>query len=110
MKYIDAEKLIFRIESIRLFPQISADYNDGCVDMKMMVLDIINSLQQEPPEMDVVSAAIVFLDALSKTPYNNKPITDAQIIVKQLLIFFETPSKYNPDAILEQDVDALKME
>ena len=66
------------------------------------LLDIVESLQQEQPEVDVVSAAKVFLDALSKTPYNNKPITDAQIIVRQLLLFFENPKEYNPDAILEQ--------
>ncbi len=57
---------------------------------------------KEQLEVDIVSAAKVFLEALSKTPYNNKPITDAQIIVKQLLLFLETPSKYNPDAIVEQ--------
>ena len=50
MKYIDAEKLIAEIESIGLFPQKSADYNDGRDDMKMMVLDLIDSLQQEQPE------------------------------------------------------------
>jgi len=49
-RYIDAEKLIAGIESIRLIPQISADYNDGREDMKMMVLDFIDSLQQEQPE------------------------------------------------------------
>ena len=52
----------------------------------MLVLDANtgqNGLQQ----------AKVFLDALSKTPYNNKPITDAQIIVKQLLLFFENPKE-----------------
>ena len=46
MKYIDAEKLKEEIESISLIPQTSADYNDGRDDMKMMFLDIINSLQQ----------------------------------------------------------------
>lgn len=62
----------------------------------------IDYIQRERQDVDVVSAAKVFLDALSKTPYNNKPITDAQIIVKQLLLFFENPKEYNPDAILEQ--------
>ena len=51
-KYIDAEKLIAEIESIRLIPQTSADYNDGRDDMKMMVLDLIDSLQQEQPMPD----------------------------------------------------------
>ena len=54
MKYIDAEKLIAEIESIRLIPQTSADYNDGRDDMKMMVLDLIDSLQQEQPKLTQV--------------------------------------------------------
>lgn len=51
-KYIDAERLRAEIESIKLFPQISADYNDGREDMKMAVFDIIDSLQQEQSEVD----------------------------------------------------------
>ena len=53
-KYIPAEKLIAEIESIRLIPQTSADYNDGRDDMKMMVLDLIDSLQQEQPKLTQV--------------------------------------------------------
>lgn len=53
MKYIDAEKLSEKIESISLYAQKSADYNDGRDDMKMMVLDFIDSLQQEQPEVDL---------------------------------------------------------
>ena len=57
----------------------------------------------------MVSTANALLEALSKTPYNNTPITDAQIIVRQLLLFFENPKEYNPDAILEQpEVDLEK--
>ena len=52
-KYIDAEKLKKSIESIRLIPQKQADYNDGRDDVKMMVLDLIDSLQQEQPETDL---------------------------------------------------------
>ena len=108
MKHINVEKLKDVIENISMIPQTSADYNDGRNDMKMMFLDIIDSLQQEPQE-DIAVTAKIFLDALSKTPYNNKPITDAQIIVKQLLLFFENPKEYNPDAILEQpEVDLEK--
>lgn len=54
MKYIDAEKLKGKIASISLIPQTSADYNDGRGDMKMMVLDIIDSLQQEQLKVDLV--------------------------------------------------------
>lgn len=89
-KYIDAEKLIITLEWQN-------------VDKKIIepVIRTIRSLQQEQPK-DIVVIAKTFLDALSKTPYNNKPITDAQIIVKQLLLFFKNPKEYNPDAILEQ--------
>ena len=55
MKYIDIEKLKDKIESINLIPQTSADYNDGRDDMKMMFLDIINSLQDEQTDMGEVS-------------------------------------------------------
>lgn len=48
-KYIDAEKLKRFVESIGLTPQKSADYNDGRDDVKMVVLDFIDSLQQEQP-------------------------------------------------------------
>lgn len=51
--YIDAEQLSEKIESIGLYVQKSADYNDGRNDMKMMVLDIIDSLQHERPEADI---------------------------------------------------------
>ncbi len=53
MKYIDAEKLVGKIENIGLFPTKSADYNDGREDMKMMILDIVDSFQQEQPEVEL---------------------------------------------------------
>ncbi len=53
MKYIDAEKLEEEIESISLNPQTSADYNDGRNDIKIMILDIIDSLHQDSSEMDL---------------------------------------------------------
>ena len=53
IKYIDGEKLKRFVKSIGLTPQKSADYNDGRDDVKMMVLDIINRLQQEQPEVDL---------------------------------------------------------
>jgi hypothetical protein len=52
-KYIDADKLKRFVKSIGLTPQKSADYNDGRDDVKMMVLDFIDSLQQEQPEVDL---------------------------------------------------------
>ena len=55
-KYIDADKLKRFVKSIGLTPQKSADYNDGRDDVKMMVLDFIDSLQQEQPEVDLEKA------------------------------------------------------
>ena len=52
--------------------------------------------------MSLESAAKIFLEELSKTPYNNKPVTDAQIITKELLNFLESSESYNPNAINEQ--------
>ena len=106
MKYIDAEKLKELIdEKWEEFTDKNAKVGGGKYDTEintyLSVLRLIDSLQKEQSD-DVVVMAKAFLDALSKTPYNNKPITDAQIIVKQLLLFFENPKEYNPDAILEQ--------
>lgn len=111
-KYIDADKLKAEIERLEVLydealknPSFSNDeaylIAKGKHRQREDILRLIDSLQQEQPE-DIVVVAKAFLDALSKTPYNNKPITDAQIIVKQLLLFFESPKEYNPDAILEQ--------
>lgn len=115
-KYIDADKLRAEIEIIRhslehrdvRFDQIKQIQTDTMSEFCKMMKETIDSLQQEQPE-DIVVIAKIFLDALSKTPYNNMPITDAQIIVRQLLLFFENPKEYNPDAILEQpEVDLEK--
>lgn len=58
--------------------------------------------KQEQPE-ELVLMAESFLEVLSKTPYNNKPITDAQAIVKQLLVFLNNPKSYNPDTLSQQE-------
>lgn len=58
--------------------------------------------EQKPVEYSLEQVAMIFLDALAKTPYNNKPITDAQVITKELLKFLEDASSYNPDALVEQ--------
>ena len=110
MKYINVDLLRAVIKEHTLFYAGQANLLDGtnALDGYDEVLAIIDSLQQEQSE-DIVVIAKTFLDALSKTPYNNKPITDAQTIVKQLLLFFENPKEYNPDAILEQpEVDLEK--
>ena len=112
MKYIDAERLLAeierRIEDINIECQKSKKPQYtlfGKINGLVQTLNIVRSLQHEQPE-DAVVVARTFLDVLSKTPYNNKPITDAQVIVRQLLLFFENPKEYNPDAIVEQpDVD-----
>lgn len=61
--------------------------------------------EQKPTKYTLEQAAHVFLDALSDTPYNNKPITDAQVITKELLKFLEGTSSYNPNAINEHKPD-----
>lgn len=72
MKYIEAERLRAEIESIKLFPQISADYNDGREDMKMAVFDIIDSLQQEQSES--TNGKFTFPNFLYARTLDNKTI------------------------------------
>ena len=55
--------------------------------------------QGEKKPIGLEYAAKMFLEELSNTPYNNKPITDAQVITKELLNFFQNPASYNPDAL-----------
>lgn len=57
--YIDAEKLKRFVESIGLTPQKSADYNDGRDAVKMMVLDFIDSLQQEQPKNRLIQVKCI---------------------------------------------------
>lgn len=116
-KYIDAEKLIAEIERHKQGAAIArfdnagenADYFLGKVDLCDDLTHIITSLQQKQPE-NIVTTANALLEALSKTPYNNKPITDAQVIVKQLLVFLKNPSSYNPNAINEQEQPEVDLE
>lgn len=114
MKYIDAEKLKELInerwkELADKGVKVGGGKYESEIYTYLSVLGLIDYLQNEQSD-DVVTMAKAFLDALSKTPYNNKPITDAQIIVKQLLLFFENPKEYNPDAILEQPEADLEKE
>ena len=59
--------------------------------------------QNQPTKYTLEQAARIFLDALSDTPYNNKPVTDAQVITKELLKFLSDAHSYNPNAINEQN-------
>lgn len=59
--------------------------------------------KQKPIECSLEQAAEIFLDSLAKTPYNNKPVTDAQIITKQLLNFLQNSVSYNPDALIADE-------
>lgn len=59
--------------------------------------------QNQPTKYSLEQAAHIFLDALSDTPYNNKPVTDAQVITKELLKFLSDAHSYNPNAINEQN-------
>lgn len=65
------------------------------------------SVEQKPAEYTLKDAADIFLDALSKTPYNNKPITDAQVITRELLKFLSDARTYNPNALNEQKSEEL---
>ena len=58
--------------------------------------------QKQPTKYTLEQAAYIFLDALSDTPYNNKPVTDAQVITRELLKFLSDVYSYNPNAINEQ--------
>lgn len=59
--------------------------------------------QEQPTKYTLEQAARIFLDALSDTPYNNKPVTDAQVITRELLKFLSDARSYNPDALNEQN-------
>jgi hypothetical protein len=58
--------------------------------------------KQNKQKPTLEDAAKAFLEALSDTPYNNKPITDAQVITTELLKFLSNARSYNPNAINEQ--------
>ena len=59
--------------------------------------------RSQPTNYTLEQAARIFLDALSDTPYNNKPVTDAQVITRELLKFLSDAHSYNPNAINEQN-------
>ena len=59
--------------------------------------------QKQPTKYTLEQAAHIFLDALSNTPYNNKPVTDAQVITMELLKFLSDAHSYNPNAINKQN-------
>ena len=104
-----------RIHSIENCPFIIAEFGaqereNGEVMAYKDILAFLDSLQAKEPDKSLEEAANALLDALAKTPYNNKPITDAQIIVKQMLIFLSNPSDYNPDAINEKETPELEEE
>lgn len=81
MKYIDVEKLKDAIENISLNPQTSADYNDGRNDIKMMILDIIDSLQRDSLEMDLEKE----ITRVSKNEYFD--FTDWKSIARHFYVF-----------------------
>ena len=72
-KYIDADRLKAEIESIALCPQTSADYNDGRDDVKAMVLDLVESLHQEQPEIELENYISNKLRELGADLINHKP-------------------------------------
>ena len=77
-----------------------ADFYYGKLVMCDDLITIIDSLPDE--HRDLATKAKEFLEALSETPYNNTPITNAQVVTRELLTFFKSPSEYNPDNIADE--------
>lgn len=66
------------------------------------LMDVQEYLKEQKPAVQkrtLKDEAERFLNVLSETPYNNTPITNAQVIVKELITFLESPEKYNPNHI-----------
>lgn len=78
-------------------------YDNGGYMVAYGAIEKWADLEGGETETDITIAANMLLDALSKTPFNNRPITDTQIIVKQLLVFLNNPASYNPNAINEKE-------
>lgn len=78
MKYIDVEKLKEQIECIGLVPTISSDYNDGRDDVKMMVLDLIDSLQQESIEEDLEKEIDRYCEPIQAWQIQEAPYTSIE--------------------------------
>ncbi len=103
---IDADLLREKIESIGLYSQKSSDYNDGRNDMKIMVLDLIDSLQQEQPE--TLNNKFTFPKFLYARTTDNKTMDvsyapqslDATEYIRN--DFFE---QEQPDVDLEKEID-----
>jgi hypothetical protein len=62
-----------------------------------------NGIEQKPADLEVESER--FLKILSETPYNNTPITNAQVVVKELVTFLRSPEKYDPNHISQQPAE-----
>lgn len=86
MKYIDAEKLIERLEEMK-----RAEYeNCGGVNSKTGALqevqELIASLQQEQPEVDLAEEITRFF---SKNPIPHEHITDWPLLKNTAIHFYE---------------------
>ena len=85
---------------------VNKEYWRGYREGKQEIIDKYTELEKqskENPSLALENAAGLFLKALSDTPYNNKPITDAQVITKQLLNFLQNSASYNPDALNDSE-------
>ena len=102
----ESEDEKIRKSLIRYYREILHTYGSEELVVGFKVGKILAYLEKQGEknrdDYSLEEAANIFLDALSKTPYNNKPVTDAQIITKELLKFMENASSYNPDALNEQ--------
>ncbi len=74
------------------------DYNETAKKIAEKALDIAFSAKEHPSE-DLENATKDYLKVLALTPYNNTPITNTQVVCKELLVFLKEPCNYNPNKI-----------
>lgn len=48
---------------------------------------------------DLLKESQRFLKTLSESPYNNTPVTNAQVVVRELVNFLDRPASYDPDHV-----------
>lgn len=81
-KYIDAEKLIVQIDNLESFSCISEE-QDGFYSAISRINDIIDSLQQEQPEVDLDEEITAYIESHFHIRYDetlevgNDPLTTA---------------------------------
>lgn len=67
----------------------------------------ISDQEESESEDRLRKASKEYLKVLSETPYNNTPVTNAQIIIKELIGYLDNPSKYDPNHVTDISEDLL---